>query len=149
MHPRCCERKSCSSGKGACSSRRATGLKVILKDRGIPDFQGERKNKKRQQQQHQQQQMIIMIIIQNMHPKDHWTLKTGYFEDPTPAIQVQTLPLEGPRSLGQNTHTYFYLYIEKNVKINIFINRATTTTTWNPVMASWLVATVYIYMHVL
>ena len=35
------------------------------------------------------------------HPKDHWTLKTGYFEDPTPAIQVQTLPLEGPRSLGQ------------------------------------------------
>ena len=33
-------------------------------------------------------------------PKDHWTLKTGYFEDPDPAIQVQTLPLEGPRSLG-------------------------------------------------
>ena len=33
-------------------------------------------------------------------PKDHWTLKTGYFEDHTPAIQVQTLPLEGPRSLG-------------------------------------------------
>ena len=32
-------------------------------------------------------------------PKDHWTLKTGYFEDPNPAIQVQTLPLEGPRSL--------------------------------------------------
>ena len=25
------------------------------------------------------------------HPKDHWTLKPGYFEDPTPAIQVQTL----------------------------------------------------------
>ena len=35
-----------------------------------------------------------------LSPKDHWTLKTGYFEDPTPAIQVQTLPLEGPRSLG-------------------------------------------------
>ena len=35
-----------------------------------------------------------------LYPKDHWTLKTGYFEDPTPAIQVQTLPLEGPRSLG-------------------------------------------------
>ena len=35
-----------------------------------------------------------------LFPKDHWTLKTGYFEDPTPAIQVQTLPLEGPRSLG-------------------------------------------------
>ena len=34
------------------------------------------------------------------YPKDHWTLKTGYFEDPNPAIQVQTLPLEGPRSLG-------------------------------------------------
>ena len=34
------------------------------------------------------------------YPKDHWTLKTGYFEDPTPAMQVQTLPLEGPRSLG-------------------------------------------------
>ena len=34
------------------------------------------------------------------NPKDHWTLKTGFFEDPTPAIQVQTLPLEGPRSLG-------------------------------------------------
>ena len=34
-------------------------------------------------------------------PKDHWTLKTGYLEDPTLAIQVQTLPLEGPRSLGQ------------------------------------------------
>ena len=34
-------------------------------------------------------------------PKDHWTLKTGYFEDPTPAIQVQTLPLEGPRCLGR------------------------------------------------
>ena len=33
-------------------------------------------------------------------PKDHWTLETGYFEDPTPAIQVQTLPLEGPRSFG-------------------------------------------------
>ena len=33
-------------------------------------------------------------------PKDHWTLKTGYFEDPTPARQVQTLSLEGPRSLG-------------------------------------------------
>ncbi len=23
-------------------------------------------------------------------PKDHWTLKTGYFEDPTPAIQVHS-----------------------------------------------------------
>ena len=37
-----------------------------------------------------------------LYPKDHWTLKTGYFEDPTPSIQVQTLPLEGPRSLGWN-----------------------------------------------
>ena len=33
-------------------------------------------------------------------PKDHWTLKTGYLEDPTPAIQAQTLPLQGLRSLG-------------------------------------------------
>ena len=38
------------------------------------------------------------------HAKDHWTLKTGYFEDPNPAIQVQTLPLEGPRSLGYRTN---------------------------------------------
>ena len=30
------------------------------------------------------------------YPKDHWTLKTGYFEDPTPTIQLQNLPLEGP-----------------------------------------------------
>ena len=36
----------------------------------------------------------------SLFPKDHWPLKTGYFEDPTPTIQVQTLPLEGPRSLG-------------------------------------------------
>ena len=34
------------------------------------------------------------------NPKDHGTLKTAYFEDPNLAIQVQTLPLEGPRSLG-------------------------------------------------
>ena len=27
-------------------------------------------------------------------------IKNGYFEDATPAIQVQTFPLEGPRSLG-------------------------------------------------
>ena len=40
------------------------------------------------------------LVSKNHHPKDHWTLKTGYFEDPNPAIQVQTLPLEGPRSLG-------------------------------------------------
>ena len=43
------------------------------------------------------------------HPKDHWTLKTGYFEDPTPAIQVQTLPLEGPRSLGQRVFFHVLL----------------------------------------
>ena len=42
-----------------------------------------------------------MIKRVNFHgPEDRWTLKTGYFEDLTPAIQVQTLPLEGPRSLG-------------------------------------------------
>ncbi len=34
------------------------------------------------------------------YPKDHWTLKTGNFEDLIPAMQVQTLPFEGPRSLG-------------------------------------------------
>ena len=46
--------------------------------------------------------MAICFIMFHifLYPKDHWTLKTGYFEDPTPAIQVQTLPLEGPRSLG-------------------------------------------------
>ena len=38
--------------------------------------------------------------VEKYYPKDHWTLSTGYFEDPNPAIQVQTLPLEGPRSLG-------------------------------------------------
>ena len=27
-------------------------------------------------------------------PKDHWTLKTGYFEDPTPAIQVQSIGIK-------------------------------------------------------
>ena len=42
---------------------------------------------------------ILDIVPTGPCPKDHWTLKTGYFEDPTPAIQVQTLPLEGPRSL--------------------------------------------------
>ena len=36
----------------------------------------------------------------SIYPNDHWNLKTGYFEDPSPAIQVQTLRLEGPRSLG-------------------------------------------------
>ena len=44
---------------------------------------------------------ITSALVCTTHPKDHWTLKTGFFEDPTPAIQVQTLPLEGPRSLGQ------------------------------------------------
>ena len=42
-----------------------------------------------------------MLTIISLLPQDHWTLKTGYFEDPNPAIQVQTLPLEGPRSLGR------------------------------------------------
>ena len=44
--------------------------------------------------------LYIWIHQDFYYPKDHWTLKTAYFEDPTPAIQVQTLPLEGPRSLG-------------------------------------------------
>ena len=46
-----------------------------------------------------------MLFLRFYTPKDHWTLKTGYFEDPTPAIQVQTLPLEGPRSLGLTLKT--------------------------------------------
>ena len=41
-------------------------------------------------------------MFELFNPKDHWTLKTGNFEDPNPAIQVQTLPLEGPRSLGND-----------------------------------------------
>ena len=41
-------------------------------------------------------------MFEFFNPKDHWTLKTGYFEEPNPAIQVQTLPLEGPRSLGND-----------------------------------------------
>ena len=45
------------------------------------------------------QDLKLQIPFFSSPPKDHWTLKTGYFEDPTPAIQVQTLPLEGPRSL--------------------------------------------------
>ena len=44
-------------------------------------------------------------------PKDHWTLKSAYFEDPTPVIQVQTLPLEGPRSLGVKSSSNFYFRV--------------------------------------
>ena len=40
------------------------------------------------------------------YPKDHWILKTGYFETPTPAIQVQTLPLEGPMILRVQKKKY-------------------------------------------
>ena len=48
------------------------------------------------------------------HPKDHWTIKTAYFEDPNPAIQVQTLLLEGPRSLGhENIQAYSGIYMAK------------------------------------
>ena len=32
-------------------------------------------------------------------------LKPGYFEDPTPAIQVQTLPLEGPSNFAHSWPT--------------------------------------------
>ena len=50
--------------------------------------------------------MVRLLALRKLssetNPKDHWTLKTSYFEDPTPAIQVQTLPLEGPRSLGKD-----------------------------------------------
>ena len=41
-------------------------------------------------------QVLNGVITLTSSPKDHWTLKTGYFEDPNPAIQVETLPLEGP-----------------------------------------------------
>ena len=49
---------------------------------------------------------MCVHVYSKLHPKDHWTLKTGYFEDPTLQIQVQTLPLEGPRSLGQVNMQY-------------------------------------------
>ena len=38
---------------------------------------------------------------------------SGYFEDPTPAIQVQTLPLEGPRSLGLRILLYLDVFLGK------------------------------------
>ena len=42
------------------------------------------------------------VFFPRIYPKDHWTLKTGYFEDPGPLRHTGsfTLPLEGPRSLG-------------------------------------------------
>ena len=45
---------------------------------------------------------VVLDVFKRIfyYPKDHWTLKTGNFEDLIPGIQVQTLPLEGPRSLG-------------------------------------------------
>ena len=43
---------------------------------------------------------VVTCLFKMVGPKDLWTLKTGYFEDLTPAIQVQTLPSKGPRSLG-------------------------------------------------
>ena len=49
---------------------------------------------------HRNLQEMHAEASKTLYPKDHWTLKTGYFEDPTPAIQIQTLPLEGQRSLG-------------------------------------------------
>ena len=41
-------------------------------------------------------------IILTKVDRDPYTLRIigPYFEDPTPVIQVQTPPLEGPRSLG-------------------------------------------------
>ena len=36
------------------------------------------------------------------NPKDHWTLKTGYFEDPTPAIQVQNPSIGGSKILRED-----------------------------------------------
>ena len=39
------------------------------------------------------------------------SILTRNFEDSTPAIQVQTLPLEGPRILKVYIYTYIYIYI--------------------------------------
>ena len=38
----------------------------------------------------------LMVTLRIIGPSKAWR----HFEDPTPAIQVQNLPLEGPRSLG-------------------------------------------------
>ena len=61
----------------------------------------------------------LLEISECKHPKDHWTLKIGYFEAPTPAIQVQTLPLEGPRSLGQKKKSvnHWVFFRKKNEKM--------------------------------
>ena len=63
--------------------------------------------------------VLCALLGKCKFPKDHWTLKTGYFENPTPAIQVQNLPLEGPRSLGfyifvpfSSTHRYLHLWLK-------------------------------------
>ena len=41
----------------------------------------------------------LLDALDSIVPQESWPLKDGYFEDPTPAIQVQALPLEGPRIL--------------------------------------------------
>ena len=56
-------------------------------------------------------EMCFSWWIQLIHPKDHWNFKTGFFEDPIPAIQVQTLPLAGPRSFGHDGRNYHQLTI--------------------------------------
>ena len=42
-------------------------------------------------------------VGKSLHPKDHWTLMVSFWGPYPCVIQVQTLPLEGPRSLG---HVY-------------------------------------------
>ena len=45
------------------------------------------------------------------YPKDHWTLKTGYFEDPTPALGSKQKTLHPSKRvfarLGYSIATYF------------------------------------------
>ena len=41
----------------------------------------------------------LLEALYSIVPQESGPLKDGYFEDPTPAIQVQALPLEGPRIL--------------------------------------------------
>ena len=91
--------------------------------------------------------LVRMYLYQKKmsHPKDHWTLKTGYSEDlNTPAIQVQTLPLEGPTSLGQNTLR------ASGIRIDGLLDRVGwLSSTWN--RPGWLVNCLenqlYIYME--
>ena len=45
--------------------------------------------------------MGISLELNSPKYLDSWPLKSSYFEDPDPAIQIQSLPLEGPVILGE------------------------------------------------